>query len=92
MPPLAKKLGKRALRIAAMLSVPYAGVCAFMWLKQDRLLFMPDRVMHATPAQENLAWKDVTIKRPCSHPHPEGPSRRAVCYSQYLADRLCPNV
>ena len=61
MAPLAKKLGKSALRIAALVSVPYVGVCALMWAKQDRLLFIPDRVMHATPAQENLAWEDVTI-------------------------------
>jgi len=61
MPPLAKKLGKSALRIAALLSVPYAGVCAFMWLKQDRLLFIPDRQIIATPDKVGLAWEDVTL-------------------------------
>jgi pimeloyl-ACP methyl ester carboxylesterase len=39
----------RGLRALAALLVVYAVSCAFLWSQQQRLIFEPDRVMHATP-------------------------------------------
>lgn len=60
-PGLVHRLAKRAARIAIVPSLLYAGVCAFMWAKQDELLFVPDRQMIATPDKVGLAYEDVTL-------------------------------
>lgn len=55
------RVAKSALRIVSVLAVAYAGLCAFMWAKQDELLFVPDRHLRATPDAVGLEWEDVTL-------------------------------
>jgi pimeloyl-ACP methyl ester carboxylesterase len=58
---MARKLAMSALRIAVIPAVAYATLCAFMWAKQDELLFIPDRNVVAKPDKVGLAYEDVMI-------------------------------
>lgn len=49
------------IRVASVPAVLYAGICTFMWAKQDELLFVPEREIRATPDQLGLAWEEVTL-------------------------------
>lgn len=60
-PGLAPRLAKSALRISIVPTIAYAGLCAFMWSKQDELLFIPDREMISTPDKVGLVYEDVTL-------------------------------
>jgi uncharacterized protein len=49
------------LAIAMTGVIGYAGVCGYLFLFQDRLLFKPTREMEATPDAAGLEYEDVTL-------------------------------
>lgn len=61
---MARRLAKGALRISIVPLIAYAALCAFIWSKQDELLFIPDRRIVATPDQAGVAYEDVAIETP----------------------------
>jgi pimeloyl-ACP methyl ester carboxylesterase len=48
-----------AVRIVVL---SYAGMCVWMYFRQSRYVYFPDRVLGATPADEGMAFDDVTLR------------------------------
>jgi fermentation-respiration switch protein FrsA (DUF1100 family) len=49
------------LTVVVTTVIAYAGICAYMYLFQDRFLFKPTREIEATPALVGLDYEDVTL-------------------------------
>ena len=50
--------------MVVLLTAAYGAVCAGFYLRQDRLVFQPERVLGATPARHGLAFEDLKIRAP----------------------------
>lgn len=63
-----KVVASRTFRVlAAMLTLTllvYSVVCAGFYLWQNRLVFKPERALHATPARHGLAFEDLRLEAP----------------------------
>lgn len=61
MSPLARRIAGSAARIAAVPALLYVAVCGFMYVKQDDLIFLPERPFVAKPDKLGMAFEDVTF-------------------------------
>ena len=59
---LARRLAKSVARIAAIPVIIYAGLCAFVYTKQDELLFLPEQAFIGTPEKVGLRFDDVSFE------------------------------
>ena len=56
-----KYLAKIAMVAAIVLIASYTLACAYLWVRQERLIFMPQKELGETPTDVDLAYQDLFI-------------------------------
>lgn len=83
---IARRLARSAARIAVAPAIVYGVLCAFLYSRQETLLFLPERAHVATPDKLGMEYDDVTfVSRDGTRLHgwflpSKGPSRATVIH------------
>lgn len=57
-------LSKLSLLLVSLLSVTYLAICAFLYLRQTRMIFFPSAYVEGTPAELGLSYEEVWLPIP----------------------------